>query len=144
MLVMLIVGRTASAFVPLPVTSARQGLILLATTYAISTLTPFLFIGTGFRSAAPLLLGLTMGMSNLIGWALLALLARDTRDYGLFAMVSKLALGAAGLALAGGLGRSPVFTTTGFSLFAIAIASTCAVAALLCLTCRHRLDLHAL
>ncbi|NJR79532.1 hypothetical protein [Sphingomonas corticis] len=58
-------------------------------------------------------------------------------------MTSKLALGASGLVLAGGLGRSPVFTATGFVFFAIAIASTCAFAALLCLTCRRRHDLHA-
>lgn len=143
MLILLIAGRTASACVPLPITSARQGLSLLAATYAVSTVAPLLFIGTDFRSAAPLLLGLAMGLSNLIGWALLALLARDARDYGLYTMSSKLALGAAGLALAGGLGRSSVFTASGFSLFAFGIASACAVAALMCLTCRPRRDLHA-
>ncbi len=143
MLMMLIVGRTASACVPLPITSARQGLTLLAATYAVSTVAPLLFIGTDFRPAAPLLLGLAMGLSNLIGWALLALVARDARDYGLYTMSSKLALGAAGLALAGGLGRRPAFTATGFSLFAFGIASACAVAALMCLTCRPRRDLHA-
>lgn len=143
MLMMLIVGRTASACVPLPITSARQGLTLLAVVYAVSAVAPLLFIGTDFRSVVPFLLGLAMGLSNLIGWALLAMLTHDTRDYGLYTMTSKLALGAAGLALAGGLGRSPVFTATGFAFFAIAIAAACAAAALLCLTCRRRHDLHA-
>ncbi|MBB4088191.1 hypothetical protein [Sphingomonas carotinifaciens] len=143
MLMLLIAGRTASACLPLSISSARQGLTLLAAIYAVSAVAPLLFIGTDLRSAAPLLLGLVMGLSNLIGWALLALLAREARDYGLYTMTSKLALGAAGLTLAGGLGRSPVFTTTGFAFFAIAIASACTIAALLCLTCSRRYDLHA-
>ena len=143
MLVILIIGRTISACIPFPIASARQGLTVFAATYAISAVAPLLFIVPSFRAIAPLLLGLAMGLSNLIGWALLALLARDARDYGLYTMASKLALGAAGLALAGGLGRSPVFTVSGFVPFTIGIASACSVAALLCLTCRHRHDLHA-
>lgn len=142
MLVVLIVGRTASALIPIAITSARRGLTLLAATYAVSTVIPFLFIVAEFRSLAPLLLGLAMGLSNLIGWALLALLARDAGDYGLYTMASKLALGAAGLVLAGGLGRSSMFTAGNFALFAIAIASACAAAAVLCLTYRRRHDLH--
>ncbi len=142
MLTMLIVGRTASAFVPLRITATGRGLVLLALTYAVSAATPLLFFGDGMRPVAPLLLGLAMGLSNLIGWALLSLLARDARDYGLYTMASKLALGAAGLALAGGLGRGAVFTPAGFPVFAAGIAAACMVAALLCLTCRPARDLH--
>lgn len=142
MVLILIAGRTASACVPLSIGSIRQGLTLLAATFAVSALVPLLFLAD-VRSAAPLLLGLAMGLSNLIGWALLALLAGDARDYGLYTMASKLALGAAGLALAEGLGRSPVFTIDGFALFAIAIASACTVAALFSLACRRRHDRHA-
>ncbi|MDJ0277568.1 hypothetical protein QLH51_12255 [Sphingomonas sp. 2R-10] len=143
MLVILIVGRTASAFVPLPMSSTRQGLTLLAAIYAVSAVVPVLFIVPEAQSAAPLLLGVAMGLSNLVGWALLSMLARDARDYGFYTMASKLALGAAGLALAGGLGGLPMFTAHGFRLFASGIASACIVAAVLCLTCRPRRDLHA-
>ncbi len=141
MLMMLIVGRTASALVPLRIAATGRGLVLLALTYAVSAATPLLFLGDGVHPVAPLLLGLAMGLSNLIGWALLSLLARDARDYGLYTMASKLALGAAGLALAGGLGRGAVFTPAGLPVFAAGIAAACMLAALLCLTCRRRCDL---
>lgn len=144
MLTMLIVGRTASAFVPLRVTATGRGLVLLAFTYAVSAATPLLFLGDVVRPVAPLLLGLAMGLSNLIGWTLLSLLARDARDYGLYTMASKLALGAAGLALAGGLGRGGVFTPAGLPVFAAGIAAACMLAASLCLTCRRRRDLDQL
>lgn len=142
LLTALILARTASAFVPLRVSSTSRGLVLLAMTFAVSVTIPILFLDIELRSIAPLALGFAMGLSNLIGWTLLSLLAQSARDYGLYTMASKLALGVAGLALAGGLGGSPVFTTASFPLFAIAVASACGIAALLCLTCRRRHDLH--
>ncbi|MBD8548995.1 hypothetical protein [Sphingomonas sp. CFBP 8760] len=137
----LIAGRTASALFPVRIGSTRQGLSLLAVTFCVSAAVPILFLDDGYRAVAPLVLGLAMGLSNLIGWALLSLLARDARDYGFYTMASKLALGAAGLALAGGLGGGAVFTPGGFPAFAGGIWAACVVAALLCLTCRPRRDL---
>ncbi len=141
MLGALIVGRTASALVPVRIASTGEGLSLLAVTLCLSAAVPLLFLDEAYRAVAPLLLGLAMGLSNLIGWALLSLLARDARDYGLYTMASKLALGAAGLALAGGLGGGTVFTPARFPTFAAGIAAACMVAALLYLTCRPRCDL---
>lgn len=142
LLTALILARTASAFVPLRISSTSRGLLLLAMTFAVSATIPVLFLDINLRSVAPLALGLAMGLSNLIGWTLLSMLAQGARDYGLYTMASKLALGVAGLALAGGLGGSPVFTTASFPLFAVGVASACGIAALLCLTCRRRRDLH--
>lgn len=45
----------------------------------------------------------------------MSMLARNARDYGLSIMSSKLALGTAGSARAGGLGLSPVFTAARYS-----------------------------
>jgi hypothetical protein len=86
-------------------------------------------------------LGLAMGITNLIGWALLPALARGARGYGLYTMASKLALGVSGLVLAGGLGRAPAFVPGAFAPFALAVALACAGAALLVvpgLTSRRR------
>lgn len=143
MLMILIVGRTATALVPLRMTSVRQGLAFLAATYTASAAVPLLFVTDPSSWMASLLLGLTMGMSNLIGWALVSLLAQDARDYGFYTMTSKVALGATGLALAGGLGRSRTFGAADLRVFVIGVSATCLAAALLCLTCRRRCDLHA-
>ncbi len=75
------------------------------------------------------LLGLAMGVTNLIGWAILPLLAAGPRGYGVYAMASKVALGLAGLALGGSLGRMPTFTAQGYFAFTLAVAIACAFAA---------------
>lgn len=130
-LVLLIVGRSAAALIPIRLgSSPRQGLALQAVAYVISGI-----VAAGFVwSAAPamlVLLGLAMGAINLIGWALLPALAQGPRGYGVYTMASKLALGAAGLALAGGLGRVPTFAPDMFAGFAVLVVIACAAAALL-------------
>ncbi len=69
------------------------------------------------------LLGLAMGATNMIGWALLPALAQGLRGYGVYTMASKLALGAACLAVADGLGRVPTFAPEMFAGFAVLVGS---------------------
>ncbi|VXC90449.1 hypothetical protein [Sphingomonas sp. 8AM] len=131
-LTLLILGRSASAFVPLCLSDSQRGFAILAAVYACSACIAALFL----LQAGPamlLLLGMVMGLGNLVGWALLPALADGPRGYGLYTMASKLALGAAGLALAGGLGRVPVFAPGAFPFFAAAVAIACLLAALLAL-----------
>ncbi len=131
-LMLLIAGRTLSAVMPIRIGSPRRGLMLLAGAYGAAAA-----VAAGFAfGAAPgmlmlVLLGLSLGTTNLVGWALLPAMAEGPRGYGLYTMASKLALGAAGLALAGGLGRSPAFSPAGFAGFAWGVAAACIVAALL-------------
>ncbi|WP_156457963.1 hypothetical protein [Sphingomonas sp. Leaf412] len=130
-LALLIVGRSAAALIPIRLGSApRHGLILQSAAFVAGG-----SVAAGFAwSTAPAMLvalGVVMGVTNLIGWALLPALAQGPRGYGVYTMASKLALGAAGLALAGGLGHVPVFAPDVFARFAAAIALACLVAALL-------------
>ena len=131
-LTLLILGRTVSALLPIRLRDARHGLMLLAMTYAAAA-----FVAIGFAwnagSAMLVLLGLALGTTNLIGWAILPALGAGPRGYGLYTMVSKLALGAAGLALAGGLGRVPSFTTDSYIAFVLLVGAGCVVTALLLL-----------
>lgn len=130
MLLLLTAGRTVSALLPFRIAGAQRGLMLLTMAYLVAAGIAAAFAWT---TAAPMLvaLGLAMGFTNLVGWALLPSLARGARGYGLYAMVSKLALGAAGLALAGGLGRAPAFAPGAFAPFALAVALGCVAAAAL-------------
>lgn len=127
-LTVLIIGRTASAMLPIRLRTVRHGFWLLGATYAVAVI-----IAVGFVwSAGPgmlVMLGLALGASNLIGWAILPVLNVEPRGYGLYTMTSKLALGATGLALAGGLGRNPTFTPAGYVIFVLATALACAVTA---------------
>jgi len=131
-LILLILGRTASALIPIRLRDARHGLTLLAITYAAAAV-----VAIGFAWNAGLamlaLLGLALGTTNLIGWAILPVLGAGPRGYGFYTMVSKLALGAAGLALAGGLGRVPTFTTGSYIAFVLMVGAGCIVSALLLL-----------
>ncbi len=130
MLLMLTAGRTLSALVPLRIADARMGLRLLGIAYLVAALVA---IAVALSIAAPALLtlGLAMGVTNLIGWALLPALARGAKGYGIYTMASKLALGGAGLALATGLGRAPSFAPGLFAWFAILVALACLAAALM-------------
>lgn len=129
-LMLLIAGRTLSAVMPIRIGSPRRGLMLLAAAYGAAAA-----VAAGFAfGTAPgmlVLLGLSLGATNLVGWALLPAMADGPRGYGLYTMASKLALGAAGLVLAGGLGRSTAFSPTSFAGFAWVVAVACIVAALL-------------
>ncbi|KQU56040.1 hypothetical protein ASG67_08205 [Sphingomonas sp. Leaf339] len=129
-LALVIAGRTLSALIPIRIGSIRSGLLILAGAYgAAATLAAGFAFGS--PSAMLVLLGFALGTTNLIGWALLPALADGPRGYGLYTMASKLALGTAGLALAGGLGRVPAFTSDGFATFTWMVAVSCLVAALL-------------
>lgn len=127
---LLILGRTASALLPIRLRDARQGMTGLAMAYAVAALVA---IGCAGQAAPPMLLvlGLMLGATNLLGWAILPVLGVGPRGYGLYTMASKLALGGAGLMLAGGLGRVPNFTEGGYVAFAVAVAAACLIAALL-------------
>lgn len=80
----------------------------------------------------PFLIASVVGIVALgaLSKAMRPLLTVGPRGYGLYTMASKLALGAIGLALAGGLGRNPTFTPLGYVLFVLATAFACAVTAL--------------
>ena len=108
-LILLILGLTSSAVIPLRLRDARHGLRLLAVSYALAAIVAVGFVGSA--GAAMLgLLDLALGTTNLIGWAILAVLGVRPRGYGLYTMALKLALGAAGLELAGGLSGVPTFS----------------------------------
>lgn len=139
-LVWLILGRTLSALVPMRLATAARGLMLLAVAFVAASV-----VAVGLVwSAGPVmivLLGLVMGVTNLIGWAMLPLLSVSPRGYGVYAMASKLALGASGLALAGGLGGIPTFTPFEYRGFCLAIGAACLLTAALFLpwlTARQR------
>ncbi|HET9510969.1 MAG TPA: hypothetical protein VFO80_07420, partial [Sphingomonas sp.] len=129
-LTLLILGRTASAFVPLRLSSPARGLAILALVYGAAAGVAALFAWQA-EGVMLLLLGVALGLSNLVGWALLPALADGPRGYGLYTMASKLALGVAGLALAGGLGRVPTFAVGVFPMFVDTVVIACLVAAAL-------------
>jgi hypothetical protein len=79
----------------------------------------------------PLVLGALLGATNLIGWALLPLLAQGAGGYARYTMASKMALGVAGLAAMAALGRNSAFSPGGLTLLSVAAAAGCCVAALL-------------
>ncbi|WP_197418606.1 hypothetical protein, partial [Sphingomonas sp. CCH9-F2] len=83
--------------------------------------------------ALPFLLGTMLGVTNLVGWALLPRLARGAGGYARYTMVSKLALGLAGLAMTAALAGQSSFTVTGLMILAGGTAAGCLSAALLLL-----------
>lgn len=129
-LILLILGRTASALLPVRLHDRRQGMMALAATYVVAAIVA---VGFVWSAAAPalILLGLALGATNLIGWAILPVMGIGPRGYGVYTMASKLALGGAGLALAGGLGQVPTFTPGGYVAFVLAVGTGCCIAALL-------------
>jgi MFS family permease len=129
-LTFLILGRTASALLPIRLRTVRHGFRLLGATYAATVIIVVAFVWSAGAGVLAML-GLALGASNLIGWAMLPVLNVGPRGYGLYTMASKLALGVAGLALAGGLGRDPTFTPAGYVLSVLATALACAVTALM-------------
>jgi MFS family permease len=137
LLALLIAGRTLSALIPVRIGATRRGFAILAGIYGAAAI-----VAAGFVwSAAPvmlLLLGFMLGATNLINWALLPALASGARGYGVFTMMSKVALGATGLALAGGLGRVPTFSSDALASFAATMAIACIVAGLLVQLCLTR------
>ncbi len=129
-LLWLILGRTLSALLPIRLATSDQGLRMLAIAFVIaSAVSTGLIWHTG--PVMLVLLGLVMGATNLIGWAMLPVLSVGPRGYGIYAMASKLALGASGLALAGGLGGVPVFTHSEYTAFSVATATACLLTAAL-------------
>lgn len=121
-------GRSILTLLPIRLADARHGLRLLAMSYASAA-----FVAIGFAwsagSALLALLGLALGTTNLIGWAIPSVLRAGPRGYGLYTMASKLALGIAGFALAGGLGRVPTFTAGSYVAFVLKVAAGCIVTA---------------
>ena len=129
-LIGLILGRTLSALLPMRLATADRGLMMLAIAFVMGSGAS---IGSIWSTGPVMLvlLGLVMGVTNLIGWAMLPLLSVGPRGYGVYAMASKLALGASGLALAGGLGGVPTFMAHEDVLFSFAIAMACLLTAAL-------------
>lgn len=133
-LLLLTAGRTASALLPLRIVDARRGLLLLVTAYLLAAgVAAMLAWNVGML--ALLMLGLAMGGTNLIGWALLPSFASSARGYGIYTMASKLGLGLAGLVLAMGLGSAPVFAPAAFAPFVIMVTIACITAAAILSTC---------
>jgi len=134
-LTLLIFGRTASALLPIRLADARHGLRLLAMSYASAASAASAAIGFAWSAGSTLLalFGLALGTTNLIGWAIVPVLRAGPRGCGLYTMASKLVLGTAELALAGGLGRVPTFTAGSYVAFVLMVAAGCIVTALLLL-----------
>lgn len=128
-LLLLTAGRMASALLPLRIVNARRGLLLLVLAYLLAGVIAAL-IAWHAGTLALLLLGLAVGGTNLIGWALLPSFASGARGYGIYTMASKLGLGMTGLVLAVGLGAAPVFAPGAFSPFAMMVATACVAAAI--------------
>lgn len=135
MLVLLTAGRTVTALLPLAMPDARRGLRLLAGLYAGAALAGPAMLAVG-GMALPFLLGTMLGVTNLIGWALLPRLARGAGGYARYTMVSKLALGGAGLAMTAALAGQSSFTVTGLTILADGTAAGCLLAALLLMPLR--------
>lgn len=130
-LMLLMAGRMASALVPFRFTDARRGLTLLGLVYVIAAM---LVIVIGFRRIdwpGIVGLGLALGTTNLLGWALLPLLAQGPRDYGLYTMASKLALGLSGFIMTLALGHHVVFEQAGIAALCIGAATASCIAALM-------------
>ncbi|WP_162234710.1 MFS transporter [Sphingomonas sp. Leaf231] len=127
---LLIAGRTLSALLPVSNSTPRRGLTCLSAAYVAAGA---IAAACAWSSGAVMivLIGFAMGTINLIGWTLLPALADGPRAYGVFTMTAKLALGASGLALAGGLGGVATFGPGTFSIFALTVAGACLVAAVL-------------
>lgn len=130
MLVLLTAGRTVTALLPLAMPDSRRGLQRLAALYAAAALAGPALLTVG-GVALPFMLGALLGVTNLVGWALLSRLARGAGDYARYTMVGKLALGGAGLAMTAALGGHSSFTPTGLAFLAGGTAAGCGVAALL-------------
>lgn len=128
--ILLIGGRTVAALLPMAFADARRGLRLLSGIYvggAIAVV-PLLWAG-GW--VLPIILGLLLGATNLVGWALLPLLARGARSYGLYTMASKLALGVAGIGMAAALGGGATFAPERLNALAAITIAACILTALL-------------
>lgn len=128
-LLLLTAGRTASALLPLRIVDARRGLLLLVLAYLLAAGVAAMFAWNA-GTPALLMLGLAMGGTNLIGWALPPSFAAGARGYGAYTMAGKLGLGLAWLVLAVGLGSAPVFAPGAFAPFAITVAIACVAAAI--------------
>lgn len=131
LLLLLTAGRIASSLVPIRFTTARHGLGLLGLTYLVSATLEVLIGISGPGWQVMIGLGMALGTTNLLAWALLPLLARGPRDYGLYTMASKLALGLSGFVMTAALGRTSVFEQAGFVALCIGAATASCIAALM-------------
>lgn len=129
-LVLLTAGRTVTALLPLAMPDARRGLRLLAGLYGGAALAGPALLAVGGMTL-PFLLGTMLGVTNLVGWALLPRLAQGAGSYARYTMVSKLALGSAGLAMTAALAGQSHFTATGLMILSGGTAAGCLLAALL-------------
>lgn len=127
-LILLTAGRTITALVPFEIPDARRGLALLAGLYAASALAGPMLMAIG-GATLPFLLGVMLGATNLVGWALLPRLATGAGGYARYTMVSKLALGGAGLSMTAILGGHGSFTPVALTILVCGAAAGCLIAA---------------
>ncbi|MEK9213282.1 hypothetical protein [Sphingomonas sp. 2378] len=133
-LILLTAGRTVTALLPFGMQDARRGLRLLAGLYAAAALVgPLVAIG---GATLPFLLGVMLGATNLVGWALLPRLVTGAGGYARYTMASKLALGGAGLWMTAVLGGQSSFTPAALTILVGGAAAGCLVAAWLLMPSR--------
>lgn len=124
---LLTLGRLACTFYPLPLRHGRQGLVDLAAVHAMAGLVVMAFLW-GNHAIMILLLGVAMGVANLMAWMLLPWLARHAGDYGVYTMASKLALGLSGLVMSAMLRGRSGFDSVGFAALVWGVAMACIAA----------------
>lgn len=134
-LILLTAGRTVIVLLPFGMPDARRGLRLLAGLYAAAALVGPLLVAVG-GATLPFLLGVMLGATNLVGWALLPRLASGVGGYARYTMVSKLALGGAGLWMTAVLGGQSSFTPAALAILVGGAAAGCLVAAWLLMPSR--------
>lgn len=120
-LLLLTLGRLAAA-VPMPRWLTRDdGWTMLAATYLLLAIVTLAMLD-GPVLFTIFLLGYGMGNANLIAWTLLATLARGALPFGLFTMLSKVALGGSGLMVVAFLHGGTAFDGAGFRYLTAATA----------------------
>ncbi len=134
-LILLTAGRTVTALLPVPIGEPRRGLFFLAGLYLVAMLAGPLLLGGG-GVVLPLALGGLLGATNLLGWALLPLMAKNARGFALYTMASKLALGLGGLAMTAALGDRSTFAPAGLTALAVGAGVGCLFAAVLLMPSR--------
>lgn len=130
-IVLLTLGRTLAALLPLRLASGRAGMALLAVFYGLAAVATLPFVADPGRMGGPILPGLAMGATNLIAWATLPFVIRTPGGYGLYTMSIKLALGVAGLLMTAWLGSATALTSPGLRGLSVMSAAACIAAALL-------------
>lgn len=130
-IVLLTVGRTLAGLLPLRSIGAGSGMAMMAGAYGLAGIAILPMVAGPGGSVGPFILGLVMGATNMVMWAMLPFVLRNAGAYGLYTMSIKIALGVAGLLMTAWLGSATRLTVDDFRNLATISVMACGVAALL-------------